>query len=141
MKYLCWVIFAHLGPFWLMKFIGLIWSLDLGSNICFGLCTFFYIYICTIFVFSWAHFVILLAEYEFMTCGAWNFMEENETQKAIEDIELVVSLFGYIFDFLLIFGFISISFCKYLFVYIYLLCTELDIEQIRNFVWIRRIIQ
>ena len=106
----------------------------LGSNICFGLCTFFYIYIGTIFDFSWAHFVILLAEYEFMTCGAWNFMEENETQKAIEDIELVVSLFGYIFDFLFIFGFISISFCKYLFVYIYLLCTELNIKQTRNFV-------
>ena len=45
-----------------------------------------------------------------------------------EDIELVVSLFGYMFYFSLLFGFISIGFYKYLFVYIYSLRTELNIE-------------
>ena len=33
------------------------------------------------FVFAWVRFVIMLAEYEFMTRGARNFMEESETRK------------------------------------------------------------
>ena len=63
-----------------MKFIELISSLDLGSNICFGLCTFLDIYIWTIFIFAWVHSIIMLVEYEFMTRGARNFIEENETR-------------------------------------------------------------
>ena len=57
-----------------------------------------------------------------MTRGTWNFIEE-----------FVVSLFGYIFYLPLLFDPIFINSCKYLFVYVYLLCTELVVEQIRNF--------
>ena len=57
--------------------------MDLGLNICFGLCTFLDLYIWVIFVFTWAHFAIPLAEYEFMTHGAWNFTKESETRKAV----------------------------------------------------------
>ena len=49
-------------------------------------------------------------------------------------IELVVSLLGYKFYFPLLFSFIFIGFYKSLFVYVYLLCTKLNIKQIRNFV-------
>ena len=55
-------------------------------------------------------------------------------KKLSKDIELVVSLFWYIFYFSLLFGFIFINSCKYSFVYIYWVCTELNIEQTRNFV-------
>ena len=43
----------------------------------------FWLLICAIFVFAWTHFAILLADYEFMTRGTWNFMEESETRKAV----------------------------------------------------------
>ena len=49
-------------------------------------------------------------------------------------IELVVSLFWYIFYFPLLFGFIFISSYTYSFVYIYWVCIELNIEQTKNFV-------
>ena len=35
------------------------------------------------FVFAWACSANLLAEHKFMTRGAWNFMEQSETQKAV----------------------------------------------------------
>ena len=61
-------------------------------------------------------------------------MEENEVQEDSKwDIELVINLFGQTFYFPLLFGFIFVGFCKYLFIYIYLY-TELDIEQTKNFV-------
>ena len=82
-KYFCWVIFANLDPFWLTKFVGLIWILNLGLKIYCEFYTLMDIYIWAIFVFACAHFAILLAEYEFMTRGAWNFMEESEIRKAI----------------------------------------------------------
>ena len=66
-----------------MKFIGLILSLNLGLNICFGLCTFLNIYFWTIFVFVCVHSTILLTKYGFMTRGALDFMEENETWKVV----------------------------------------------------------
>ena len=53
-------------------------------------------------------------------------------EKLYEDIGLFVSLFGYLFDFPLIFGFISIDFCKYLLMYVYLFYTKLNIEQIKK---------
>ena len=59
----------------------------------------------------------MLAEYEFMTRGVQNFMQESETRK--EDIELVVSFFEYIFYFPLLFGFIfinSVNICLYMFI-------------------------
>ena len=64
--------------------MGLIWNLNLGLNICLRFCTSLDIYIWAIFVFAWAYYAILLAEYRFMTYGAWNFMEESENQKAVE---------------------------------------------------------
>ena len=86
-------------------------------------------------VFTLTHFAILLVEYGFMTRGALNFMEKKWDLKSCKwSIELVVRLFGYTFYFSLLFGFIFIGFCKYLFVYIYSLCTELNIEQTKNFI-------
>ena len=40
-------------------------------------------HLCYFFVFAWARSVNLLAEHELMTRGAWNFMEQSETRKAI----------------------------------------------------------
>ena len=51
-----------------------------------------------------------------MTRGKLNFMEEME---AHEDIGLIVGFLGYTLCFPLLFGFITIGSCKYLFVYIY----------------------
>ena len=39
--------------------------------------------ICAIFVFAWTHSANMLTEYKFMTRGAPNFMEQSETQKAV----------------------------------------------------------
>ena len=44
---------------------------------------FFIFTLWVIFVFAWTHSAILLAEYEFMTRGAWNFTEENEIKKVV----------------------------------------------------------
>ena len=64
-----------------------------------------------------------------MTRRARNFMEESENKKTIERHWTCCKLIG-VHILLPIF----IGFCKYLFVYVYLLCTKLDIKQIRNFV-------
>ena len=64
--------------------MGLIWNLNLGLNICLRFWTSLDIYIWAIFVFAWAYYAILLAEYRFITYGAWNFMEESENQKDVE---------------------------------------------------------
>ena len=66
-----------------MKFVGLIWNLNLGLNINCEFYTFLDIYILVIFVFAWTHSTILLAKYEFMTRRVWNFMKESETQKVV----------------------------------------------------------
>ena len=122
--------------------MGLIWNL----NLCY-------------FCFAWTYFAILLAKYELMTCGTWNFMKESEIEKVVrrhwvcflhgpilqlcwlstnwwhveheilwkkvrlkkllEVIEFVVSLFGYIYYFSFLFGFIfisSINICLYIFI-------------------------
>ena len=42
-----------------------------------------WLHIWTIFVFAWAHSANLLAEHKFMTRGAWNFMEQSKTRKAV----------------------------------------------------------
>ena len=65
-----------------------------------------------------------MVEYGFMTNEKWNFMEGNEAQEDCKwSTELVVSLFGYTLYYVLLFGFNFINFYKYLFVYVYLLCT------------------
>ena len=62
-------------------------------------------------------------------------MKESEIRKDFKwNIEFVVSLFGYAFYSQLLFDFIFISYSKYSFVYIYCVCTELNIDQTRNFV-------
>ena len=118
-----------------MKFIGLIWNLNLDLNICFELCTFMNIYLFGSFLFCMGPTTtcigILLVEYGFVTHGELNFMKEKEIQG---DIELVVGLLGYTLYFPLLFGFISIGFYKYSFVYVYLLCIKLNIKLTRNFV-------
>ena len=86
--------------------------MNLGLNICFGLCTFLDIYILAIFVFVWAHYVVMLVDYRFMTHREWNFLEGKEVQEDCKwSTELVVSLFGHMFYYLLLFGFNFISFC------------------------------
>ena len=71
-------------------------------------------------------------------------------KKLYEEIELVINLFWYVFNFSLLFGFIFISSYKFLFViyllsmyrieyptnlkYIYWVCIELNIQQIKIFV-------
>ena len=52
-----------------------------GLNTCFDLCIFIDIYF--IFVFTCAHYIILLIEYEFMTHEVWNFIEESENKKVV----------------------------------------------------------
>ena len=81
MRYFCWVIFVNLDPFLIGEICWTNLKFELGLNICFEFCTFLDIYIWVIFVFAWVRFVIMLAEYEFMTRGARNFMEESETRK------------------------------------------------------------
>ena len=117
--YFCW-----------QKFIWPIWSLNLGLNNYFVLYIFFDIYIWTIFVFAWT-----LSWVRIYDTWSMEFHERKWDSKSYKwSIELFISLFRYTFYFPLLFGFIFIGFCKYLFVYIYLLCTELNIEQIRDFV-------
>ena len=122
--------------------MGLIWNL----NLCY-------------FCFAWTYFAILLAEYELMTCGTWNFMKESEIEKVVrrhwacflhgpilqfcwlstnwwhveheilwkkvrlkkllEDIELVVSLFWYMFYFpflLVLFLLVLVNIGSYIFI-------------------------
>ena len=74
-RYFCRVILTDLGLFLIGKICCL--------NICLWFCTFLDIYIWAIFVFAWTYSVVLLAEYELMTRGTWNFMEESEIEKAI----------------------------------------------------------
>ena len=63
--------------------MGLIWNLNLGLNICLEFCASLDIYIHAIFVFAWTYYAILLAEYELMTRGAWNFMKESEIETTV----------------------------------------------------------
>ena len=120
MRYFCWAIFSNLDPFGLTKFIELIWSLDLGSNICFGLCTFLDIYFG---LFLSLHRLIL--QFYWLSTDLWHIEHEISWKKVRikklwEDIELVVSLFWYTFYFPFLFGFVFISseifVCRYLLV-------------------------
>ena len=62
-------------------------------------------------------------------------MEGKKVEEGYKwDIELVVGLLEYTFYFPLLFGFISIGYCKYSLVHIYSLRIELNIEQTKNFV-------
>ena len=81
MRYFCWVIFVNLSQFlideiyWTNLKFGfwleyLFWTLYIYEHLHLG-------YFC--FCMS----TILLVEYEFMTCGVQNFMEESETRKNV----------------------------------------------------------
>ena len=120
MRYFCWVIFANLCQFWLIKFIGLIWNLNLSLNICLGFCTYLDIYIWAIFVFAWAYSAILLAEYGFMTHETRNFIEENETWKVLGKhwtcCKLVWVYVLFLTTIWCLFLLVSINICLYIFI-------------------------
>ena len=108
------------------KFIGPIWSLDLSLNNYFGLYIFLDIYLWAIFVFSWAHFTILLTEHKFVMRRGLNFMKKNVAHEGCKlSIKLAIALFGYILfpHFYLVLFLLS---CKYSFLYISWVYTKLN---------------
>ena len=147
--YFCWVIFVNFDLF----LIGEIYETNLKFEFeyLFGI-----LYISKYLHLGYFCFYISLL------CNFVNWVSIYDTwstklherkliiKKLYEEIELVINLFWYIFNFSLLFGFIFISSYKFLFViyllsmyrieyptnlkYIYWVCIELNIQQIKIFV-------
>ena len=123
--YFCWVIFVNFDLF----LIGEIYETNLKFE-------FEFEYLFGILYISKYLHLGYFCFYISLLCNFVNWVSIYDTwstklherkliiKKLYEEIELVINLFWYIFNFSLLFGFIFISSCKYFFVYIYWVCIQ-----------------
>ena len=134
MWYFCWVIFANLGPFLISKIYWTNLKFEFSLNTYCKFYTFLDIYNLDYFCFCMGLFCNFVGWVLIYDTWSMEFMEESENQKVIRRYWTCCKLVWVHIWFPTYIWFYSIGFCKYLSMYIYLLCTELNIEQIRNFV-------